>query len=59
MRTKGGRGLITFENCVSTEEKNSRWNLENAIEELLLGEEVSGVIETEETARKKNKETEG
>ena len=53
MRTKGGRGLITFENCVSTEANNSRWNLENAIEKLLLGAEVSGVIETEETARKK------
>lgn len=51
-RMKEGRGLTSCESCISSEEKNLGWYLENAKEILLIGTKTVGVIKTKETVSK-------
>ena len=46
-RNRGGRGLISCEKCVKSEENNLGWYIKNADEVLLEGVKVADVIEFE------------
>ena len=47
-RSKGGRGLISCESCIRSEENSVGFYIKNAMEPLLEQVRMSGVIQTEE-----------
>ena len=47
-RPKGGRGLISFESCIRSEENSVGCYIKNSMEPLLEQVRMSGVIQTEE-----------
>ena len=51
-RVKGGRGLISCESYVRSEENSLGWSLKNATEEVLVGAKTVVVIETDEAVSK-------
>ncbi len=46
-REKGGRGLISCEDCVRSEENNLGWYVRNSVESLIRGVRLAKVIDTE------------
>ncbi|CAB3978866.1 Hypothetical predicted protein [Paramuricea clavata] len=53
-REKGGRGLISCEGCIRTEENSLGWYVKNSVEPLLQQVAKTGVIETERCETKEN-----
>ncbi|CAB4035993.1 Hypothetical predicted protein [Paramuricea clavata] len=53
-REKGGRGLISCEGCIRTEENSLGWYVKNSVEPLLQQVAKAGVIETERCETKEN-----
>ena len=51
-RDKGGRGLISCQKCVKSEENNLGWYIKNADEVLLEGVKMADVIEYETCSNK-------
>ena len=51
-REKGGRGLISCEGCVRTEENNLGYYIKNSIEKLIEGVKAEHTIEYEDTLEK-------
>ena len=51
-RDKGGRGLISCEKCVKSEENNLGWYIKNADEVLLEGVKTADVIGNETCSNK-------
>ena len=50
-REKGGRGLISCEGCVRSEENNLGWYVKNSEESLIQGVRFSDVIDTNDVRR--------
>ena len=46
-REKGGKGLISCENCIRSEENNLGWYAKNSVEKLLEGVKLIGVIDVD------------
>ena len=53
-REKGGRGLISCEECISAEENSLGWYVKNSVEPLLQQVAKTNVIETEGCEAKEN-----
>ncbi|CAB3982989.1 Hypothetical predicted protein [Paramuricea clavata] len=53
-REKGGRGLISCEECIRTKENSLGWYVKNSVEPLLQQIAKTGVIETERCEIKEN-----
>ena len=51
-RVNGGRGLISCERCVRSEENSLGWYVKNSLEVLLQGVRATSVIRSEETVSK-------
>ena len=51
-RVNGGRGLISCEGCVRSEENSLAWYVKNSLEVLLQGVRATSVIRSEETVSK-------
>ena len=51
-RLNGGRGLISFEGCVRSEENSLGWYVKNSLEVLLQGVRATSVIRSEVTVSK-------
>ena len=51
-RVNGGRGLISCEGCVTSEENSLGWYVKNSLEVLLQGVRATSVIWSEETVSK-------
>ena len=51
-REKGGRGLISCEDCISCEENNLGWYIKNSVEPFLEGVKVAVVIEVNDAIHK-------
>ena len=51
-REKGGRGLISCEGCVRSEENNLGWYVRNSVESLIRGVRLVNVMDTEDVVSK-------
>ena len=51
-REKGGRGLISCEGCVRSEENNLGWYVRNSVESLIRGVKLVNVMDTEDVVSK-------
>ena len=51
-RVNGGRGRISCEECVRSEENSLGWYVKNSLEVLLQGVRATSVIRSEETVSK-------
>ena len=49
----GGKGLISCEGCIRTEEKNLRWYVRNSVEPLLESVKAAETIKYNDTVNKK------
>ena len=51
-REKGGRGLISCEGCVRSEENNLGWYVRNSVESLIRGVRFAKVVDTDDVVSK-------